>query len=105
MIFTIIIHMKVPPEKRKELTQTISSLTGSIKSENGCRRCEFFQNLSDENILCLLEEWDTMANLEIHLKSENLMVLRGAMNLLVKPWEMLFFSSFNQSAISQKDLL
>ena len=84
-----IIRMKVLAEKRVELCQTIVSLIGSLRAEKGCLRCDFCQSIEDENELCILEEWDTRENLNSHLKSERFSVLRGAMNLLQEPYEML----------------
>jgi hypothetical protein len=46
--------------------------------------------MEDENELRILEEWDTRKNLNNHLKSDCFRVLRGAMNLLREPYEMLF---------------
>jgi quinol monooxygenase YgiN len=86
----VIIRMKVFQDKRLELSQTIASLVGSIRTEKGCRRCDFFQSMEDENELCLLEEWDPRENLLRHLKSGRFRVLRGAMNLLREPYEMIF---------------
>ena len=88
-VILVIIRMKVLAEKRKELSQTIASLIGSIRTEKGCRRCDFCQNMEDENELCILEEWDTRENFNSHLKSERFKVLRGAMNLLQEPYEMI----------------
>ena len=81
------IRMKVLAEKRKELSQTIALLIGSIKTEKGCRRCEFYQSMENENGLCILEEWDTRKNLNSHLNSEHFRVLRGAKSLLQEPYE------------------
>jgi quinol monooxygenase YgiN len=86
----VIMRMKVLAEKRKELSQTIASLIGLLRTERGCQRCDFCQSMEDENELCLLEEWDTRENLNSHLKSERFRVLRGAMNLLQEPYEMMF---------------
>ena len=72
-----IIRMKVPSEKRMELSQTIASLIGPIRAEKGCRRYDFCQSMEDENELCLLEEWDTQENLLGHLRSGRFRVLRG----------------------------
>jgi len=83
----IITGMKVLSEKRMELSQTITSLSGSIRMEKGCQRFDFSQSIEDENRLFLLEEWDTQENLMTHLKSEHFKVLRGAMNLLKEPCE------------------
>ena len=86
----VILRMKVFSEKRKELSQTIASLMGSIRSEKGCKRCDFCRSMEDENKLYLLEEWDTRENLMGYLNSGNFRVLRGAMNLLQEPYEMVF---------------
>jgi quinol monooxygenase YgiN len=81
----VILHMKVSAKNRKELFQTVISLLGTIRTEKGCGRCDFFHGLEDENILCLLEEWDTEKSFAAHRKSECFKVLRGAMNLLEEP--------------------
>jgi len=84
-----IIRMKVLAAKRKELSQTITSLIAAIRIEKGCRRCDFYRSMEDKNELCLLQEWDTRKNLNRHLKSERFTVLRGAMNLLQDPCAMM----------------
>jgi quinol monooxygenase YgiN len=86
----VIIRMKVLSEKRVELSQAIASLTGSIRTEKGCNRCDFCQSMEDENRLFLLEEWDTEENLISYLKSGHFRILRGAMNLLKEPYKMIF---------------
>ena len=96
-----IIRMNVFSEKRTELSQTITSLTGSIRLEKGCRRCDFCQSMEDENRLFLLEEWDTEENLMTHLKSEHYRVLRGAMNLLKEPYERMFHTVFHPAGIEE----
>jgi quinol monooxygenase YgiN len=86
----VVIGMKVPPEKHRELSQTIALLIGAIRTEKGCLRCDFCQNVDNENELCLLEEWESRESLLSHLKSERFKVLRGAMNLLKEPFEITF---------------
>ena len=86
----VIIRMKALSKKRLELSQTIALLIGSIRAEKGCKRCDFYQSIEDENELCIFEEWDAQENLKSHLKSGRLGVLRGAMNLLKEPYEMTF---------------
>lgn len=97
----VIIRMKVLSEKHLELSQTIASLIGSIRTEKGCRRCDFCQSTEDENELCLLEEWDTQESLKNHLKSERFRVLRGAMNLLQEPYEMVFHAVFHPAGMKE----
>jgi quinol monooxygenase YgiN len=102
MIF-FIIRMKVLPEKRVELSQTIASLVGSIRKEKGCERCDFCQSMEDENKLYLLGEWDTQKNLKSHLRSGHFKVLKGAMNLLKEPYEMTFHTVFQLREARRRD--
>jgi quinol monooxygenase YgiN len=44
----VIIRMKVLAEKRKELSQTIASLIGSLRTEKGGRRWDFYQTMENE---------------------------------------------------------
>lgn len=97
----VTIRMKVIAEKRMELSQTIASLSGSIRDEKGCRRCDFCRSLEEENRLLLIEEWDTEKDLMIHLKSDHYKVLRGAMNLLQEPCETLFHTGFHPAGIEE----
>jgi len=87
----VIMQMKVSAEKRKELSQTVTSLLGFIRGQQGSRRCDFFHHMEDENTFCLLEEWDTQKSLTTHYGSESFKVLRGALNLLEEPCEIISF--------------
>ena len=90
----VIMYMKVSSRKRKELSQAIISLLISIRSEKGCVHCDLFHGVEDENVLCLLQEWDSMKNFEIYRESECHKVLRGAMHLLEEPWEIISCQEF-----------
>jgi quinol monooxygenase YgiN len=93
----VITRMKISAAKRLELSQTIASLIGSMRTEAGCRRFDFCQNVENENELFLLEEWENQENLKTHLLSDRFRVLRGAMNLLQEPYEMRFHNLFHPS--------
>jgi len=97
----IIIRMKVVSEKRLELSQAISSLSVFIRMEKGCRSCDFCRSIEDENRFFLLEEWDSWENVMAHLKSEHFRVLRGAMNLLQEPYEMMFHTASDPEALEE----
>ncbi len=93
----VITRMKISAAKRLELSQTVASLIGSMRTEPGCQRFEFCQNVENENELYLLEEWENQENLKNHLMSKRFRVLRGAMNLLQEPYEMQFHTLFHPS--------
>jgi quinol monooxygenase YgiN len=79
--------MKVLPEKLRELSQTIAALIKSIRTVKGCRNCDCFCSLEDENELCLFEEWESRELLDNHMQSEHYKVLLGATSLLKTPHE------------------
>jgi quinol monooxygenase YgiN len=98
----VIIKMNVRSEKRLELTQTIVSLIGSIRKDEGCKRSDFYQSMEDENELLLLEEWDTPESLKSHMKSGRFRVLRGTTSLLLKPYEMIFHALTHPAEMDEK---
>ena len=89
VMILVIMQMKVPSEKRKELFQAITSLLSPIRTAEGCLRCDFFHSMEDEQILCLIAEWDSRKNLEKNCNSEWFSVMRGAMHLLEEPCEII----------------
>jgi quinol monooxygenase YgiN len=93
--------MNVLYEKRIELSQAIVSLSGLIRLEKGCTRCDFCQSMENENQFILLEEWDTEEKLMAHMKSKHFKVLRGAMTLLQEPYERIFHSIFHPAGLSE----
>ena len=94
MVFNTI-RMKVFPEKRREISQAITSLVSVIKTEKGCRRCDFFYSVEDENELCLFGEWESREDLDSHLQSEVFKVLLGAMSLLKDPHELKLYADLS----------
>jgi quinol monooxygenase YgiN len=95
----VIIRMNVLSEKRMELSQTLALLVVSIRTEKGCRRCDICQSMEDDARLFLLEEWDTRQNLMNHLNSDRYKVIRGAMNLLREPCEVMVNTAFHPSGM------
>ena len=79
------ITMNVLPEKQKELVQTLLSMVGSIEMEAGCLSYSLYCNMEDQNLLNLLEEWQTRKALDQHLCSDMFGVLLGTKSLLIEP--------------------
>jgi len=97
----VITRIKVLSDKRRELAQTITSLSDFTRMEKGCRRCDFCRSFENENRFFLLEEWNTRENLMTHLKSEYFKVLRGTANLLEEPYERSFHTVFRPSKMEE----
>lgn len=76
------IRVLVPQNKRREMLQTLQSLTDSIRSQPGSVQYHFYVEIGNENSLFVMEEWKTQADLEKHILSRDFSVLFGAINLL-----------------------
>jgi len=88
----VTIKIDVRSAKQKELAQTLSALAVRVRKEAGCVSSTFYREVENENALCVIEEWESQADLDAHLQSDNFRVLRGAVKLLNGPAEMRFHS-------------
>jgi quinol monooxygenase YgiN len=78
------IKLTVPPEKRKEVLQTLKAMLGLIRREKGCLGCNCYVDIEAENNIFFKEEWESREDLDTHLRSAHFGVLIGAMKLLTK---------------------
>ena len=78
------INLTVPPEKRKEILQTLRAILVQIRREQGCISCNCYVDIEAENTIYFKEEWKTGDDLDTHLRSVHFKVLIGAMKLLNK---------------------
>src|SRR6185295_6332445 len=79
------IRMRVDADNRRELVQTFGSLYRPIVKERGCLGCDFYCEVNDNDMLLLVEEWETEGHWRAHLQSREFAVLLGAMSLLKDP--------------------
>ena len=82
------ITMDVLPQKRKEVMQTLLSMTETAVKEKGCLSYEVFFHRDGKTVFNLIEEWKNHEDLERHIRSEGFSVLLGTKSLLAKPLEM-----------------
>ena len=75
-------RITVPPEHRKELCQTISSLIDPVRNEKGCLTYNFYEEGEDKNSFLLIGVWETQDAWNGHLNSNNFAVLLGSIMLL-----------------------
>jgi quinol monooxygenase YgiN len=65
-VILLFVKMNVQAEKRKEVSQTINSLTADIKKEQRCVDSGFFQNTADETEILFLTPWRHPGPLRLH---------------------------------------
>jgi len=78
------ITMTARPEKRKEVIQTLLSMTEPTLQEKGCLSYQVFQDVNDENVFSLIKEWETREDLDLHMNSHLFGVLFGTKILLAE---------------------
>ena len=75
-------RITVTPEKRREFFQTINQILEPIRASKGCLSFNVYVDSCDENSSLVVSEWDTEADMSIHLHSSDFAILRGAMAVL-----------------------
>ena len=90
-MITVTISMKVPFEKTKEFLQTILSIVKSVREEQGCLSCNFYQDMEHENMFRLVGKWANQEDMKNHLRSDSFSVLLGSMNLLHEDPDVKFY--------------
>ena len=83
----IFFRIKVRPEKRKELSQTLLSIVEQVRKESGCMHAEFYQDVESETDFLVVEQWATPKDADDHLRSDLFTVLMGAGSLMRRPPE------------------
>ena len=68
-VVTVIVKMKVRPEKHKELFQTVFSISQHVRKENGCLNLGFYLNAENENDFLVIEEWASQKDWDDHRQS------------------------------------
>lgn len=75
-------RITVRPDKQREFLQTIKQLLDSVKSAKGCVAFNVYVDAVDENSSLLVSEWETEADLNRHLGSDDFAIIRGAIAAL-----------------------
>ncbi len=65
-----LLKIKVNLENRDKAVEIINFVMERIRVENGCVSCHIYQEMTNEGIFLLLEEWESRADLERHICSE-----------------------------------
>lgn len=54
-----------------EAIELFSDLIDEVRNEEGCIKYELHQDVNDENVLAVIEEWETLEHLQEHAKTEH----------------------------------
>jgi quinol monooxygenase YgiN len=86
-MITMMVVVKVRPEKREEFLQAMRSLNSAREKQEGLRKCTLYQEIDDHTGFSLMHEWETQEELERYLGAEKFRVLLGALKVLCEKSE------------------
>ncbi len=86
----ITVKMNARPAKRQELLQTIHELAEVKRKEKGFIGSRLCMDAENKNVLTLIEEWKTQADVDSYTRSDYFSVLRGALKFLAESSEIKF---------------
>ena len=72
MTLRVVAHVHSRPEKIAETKALLMSLIAPTRKEAGCITYELLQDNADPSRFCFVEEWQSDAALEAHLKSPHI---------------------------------
>ena len=74
--------LRVRPEKREELLQSLQSIQKNLKAEEELSKSSLYQDMNDSSVFYLIQEWATQDSMERYIRSEPFSVLMGMIIVL-----------------------
>ena len=79
---TVNVLLRVRPEKREELLQTLQSIQKNLKAEEELSKSSLYRDMNDSSVFCLIQEWATQDSMERYIRSDQFSVLMGMLKVL-----------------------
>jgi len=89
-VVTFKLHGK--PGNLVEINQSLKGIAAKVKNLEGCKDIKVYQDVDDESIFFLVEEWDKQRQLDDHMKTSLFAALLGINGLLQKEPEIMFMN-------------
>jgi len=81
-VSTVNVLLRVRPEKREELLQTLQSIQKNLKAEEDLSKSSLYRDMNDSSVFYLIQEWATQDSMERYIRSEQFSVLMGMIKVL-----------------------
>ena len=78
------------PGRRLEVLEILRSIQGPVRSEPGCAAFHIYEEQGPEPAVVLVEQWESEAALEKHIRSDTYRAILGAVELSGSPPEVRF---------------
>jgi len=78
------------PQSRATVVRTLTAQLGPTRVQPGCHQCDLYQDVADAAVITLVEQWESQAELDLRLGSEEYRAVLGALELSQEQPEMHF---------------
>jgi len=72
-------------QSRAEVVRALAAQLGPTRVRPGCLRCDLYRDIEDHEAITLVEEWESQADLDLRLQSEDYRSVLGAIELAREP--------------------
>ncbi len=69
------------PRSRAGVVRALAAQLGPTRVQPGCLRCDLYRDVKDQGAITLVEEWDSQAELDCRLRSEDYRAVLAALEL------------------------
>jgi quinol monooxygenase YgiN len=69
------------PQSRAKVVRTLTAQLGPTRVQPGCHQCDLYQDVADADVITLIEQWESQADLDHRLGSEEYRAVLGAIEL------------------------
>ena len=86
----VLLRLRIIRKNQDQVDEIINFILERIRAESGCRSCHFYQDTSSKGAFLLLQEWESRADLERHIYSEEFRHILTLIELASEPPEIRF---------------
>ncbi len=69
------------PKSRATVIRTLAAQMAPVRVQPGCLRCDLYRDVEDPGAIALMEEWESQADLDLRLRSEEYRAVLAAIEL------------------------
>ncbi len=100
-MIVVTLRILAPPERRDEIVHTLRALVEPTAIRRGNISCRLYQEIEDENALTLIEEWESQADVDNHIRSDDFRKILAVMDMSSEPPE-IGFNRISETAGMEK---
>ncbi len=69
------------PQSRAKVVRTLAGQLGPTRVQPGCHQCDLYQDVADAAVITLVEQWESQAELDLRLGSDEYRAVLAALEL------------------------